>query len=128
MKTCSKCHQEKTDASFYRSRGTSRSECIACEQARRIAFHEANPGYFADKTRKSKNKCREYLKAVKNQPCADCGVSYPYYVMDFDHKGGKVFNIGAGRGVSMARLKSEVAKCDVVCSNCHRERSWGNVT
>lgn len=57
----------------------------------------------------------------------DCGNSYPHYVMDFDHvRGIKCFNIGATPNLnpSLERLMAEIAKCDLVCSNCHRIRTW----
>jgi hypothetical protein len=55
----------------------------------------------------------------------DCGRTFDPYVMDFDHvRGKKAFTIGLAReAVSIARLMEEVAKCDVVCSNCHRLRT-----
>lgn len=65
------------------------------------------------------------IRAAKNVPCADCGQRYPYYVMDFDHREEKSTNVGWMRGCGRARLEAEIAKCDVVCANCHRERSFG---
>jgi hypothetical protein len=57
----------------------------------------------------------------------DCGSTYPYYVMDFDHRENKKFNIGPNSySTSFADLKAEIDKCDVVCANCHRERTYGN--
>ena len=67
----------------------------------------------------------EELAALKARPCADCGVQYPPYVMDFDHvRGEKLFNVSAKAG-SMARERrdAEIAKCDLVCANCHRIRT-----
>jgi hypothetical protein len=63
--------------------------------------------------------------AAKNQPCADCQKLYPPYVMQFDHvRGRKAFTISSkGMEVSRARLLAEIAKCDVVCANCHAERT-----
>jgi hypothetical protein len=67
-----------------------------------------------------------FLNAVKSAPCVDCGRTYPPYVMDFDHVvGGKVSGVGSMRCHSMARLIAEIAKCEVVCANCHRERTFG---
>ena len=68
---------------------------------------------------------REWLHELKNVPCSDCGVRYPYYVMDFDHRPDEVksFNIANSTTKGMQQLKSEVAKCDIVCANCHRKRS-----
>jgi hypothetical protein len=72
------------------------------------------------------------IREAKSVPCADCGHSYPHYVMDFDHREGeiKLFNIASRvRGnVTAPRLEAirqEIAKCDVVCANCHRERTHG---
>ena len=68
---------------------------------------------------------RELIREVKSIPCLDCGVEYPAYVMDFDHvRGEKKFLIARAPGhVSDDALAAEMAKCDVVCSNCHRERT-----
>lgn len=107
------------------SRGKPRSYCRDCDTKRRRAVQEKDPSYFSRKTRESMERKRDWLKSIKAKPCADCGVSYPYYVMDFDHREDKAFNIGAGRGRSLSSLEAEVAKCDVVCSNCHRERTHG---
>ena len=64
---------------------------------------------------------------AKNRPCQDCGQRYPPYVMDFDHRYGKKFLIGrqVWSTTSVARVKEEIAKCDIVCANCHRERTYG---
>jgi hypothetical protein len=32
---------------------------------------------------------KEYVDDLKRVPCADCGVKYPPYVMDFDHVRGE---------------------------------------
>ena len=89
--------------------------------------------YLKSSKKKDGNKARrlmiaQMIRDTKGIPCADCGVSYPHYVMDFDHKPGhkKEFNLAAAAYVGMAvdKIKTEMAKCDVVCSNCHRIRTW----
>jgi hypothetical protein len=73
-------------------------------------------------------------KAKDNQACADCGVAYRYWVMQLDHvpsRGAKSFTIslaytsGRDRRVLCTReqLLAEIAKCEIVCSNCHAERT-----
>jgi hypothetical protein len=58
-----------------------------------------------------------------SHPCADCGESDPV-VLEFDHLGDKAFNIAKGlRDRSWEALVEEIAKCDVVCANCHRRRT-----
>lgn len=81
-----------------------------------------------DKTRgrqrDARNKKRVYIQEVKSTSCCDCGENYPYWVMDFDHRGGKSFNIGNSLSTySFEDVIAEISKCDVVCSNCHRDRT-----
>lgn len=74
--------------------------------------------------RKRYAKLRAFLNEAKNVPCADCGGTYSPWVMDFDHvRGTKKFTIGVLRQKKFAALRREVKKCDVVCANCHRERT-----
>ena len=66
----------------------------------------------------------EFLRAAKAVPCTDCGVEHPYYVMHFDHvRGEKIRNLADTRSWSFARVRAEIAKCEVVCANCHAERT-----
>ena len=66
------------------------------------------------------------LRALKAGACTDCGLRYPPYVMDFDHRPGeeKLFTIGTGVTRSDAAILAEIAKCDLVCANCHRVRTY----
>ena len=70
---------------------------------------------------------RAWLDAIKSRPCADCGGIFDPCVMDLDHvpsRGKKLYN-GFKNNLyrSMAVIEAEVAKCDVVCANCHRLRT-----
>lgn len=73
---------------------------------------------------------RGLIREAKSVPCSDCGIQYPYYVMEFDHvRGEKKFNIGAlGVNSKTSVLMEEIQKCDVVCCNCHAERSYQRLT
>lgn len=67
---------------------------------------------------------RQIVHDAKARPCTDCGAGYPYYVMQFDHLRDKHIAVSAAvTQVSEARLRAEIAKCDVVCANCHAERT-----
>ena len=75
---------------------------------------------------------REYTKrnqvlraSFKARPCADCNIQYPFYVMQFDHvKGQKAFTISQRSQASKKILIEEIAKCEVVCANCHAIRTY----
>jgi hypothetical protein len=66
------------------------------------------------------------LRDLKTKtPCVDCGINYPYYVMDFDHvRGQKHANVmELVSTLSKKKIDEEIAKCEIVCSNCHRIRT-----
>ena len=70
----------------------------------------------------------EWLRDLRCVPCMDCGNTYPPYVMDFDHRdpATKLFSLLADKALlkNHDALLAEVAKCDVVCANCHAVRTW----
>ncbi|MBI4065995.1 hypothetical protein HY412_02285 [Candidatus Kaiserbacteria bacterium] len=58
----------------------------------------------------------------KERGCSRCGIKDPR-VLDFHHKKGedKLFTIGGfRREVGFGKLTEEIAKCIIVCANCHR--------
>lgn len=77
---------------------------------------------------------RKLVREFKDRPCTDCGIKYPFYVMELDHiieKDGTYHADGKQNcvGITMYRrgmawLKEELTKCEVVCANCHRERTY----
>lgn len=82
--------------------------------------------YDPEKARDKYMRRRAVIDEAKDKPCMDCGVKYPSYVMQFDHRdpATKSFGIGPrGTGRSVEALLAEIAKCDVVCANCHAERT-----
>jgi hypothetical protein len=80
-----------------------------------------------------RDKRKWIIRIKENTPCTDCGRYYPHYVMEFDHlpQYEKKFLVSLGcvqRKIDL--IKAEMAKCELVCSNCHRVRShtrgdWG---
>lgn len=77
---------------------------------------------------KQKEK-RDYVLKLKEQPCMDCGNSFHFSAMDFDHregeqKKGAITDMMRNMRVTLKRLIEEIAKCDLVCANCHRVRTY----
>lgn len=114
MKKCSVC--DSTGNKFPKW-GT---KCQPCQNQ---AGYEQKANKFAEN--------RKYIERSKDVPCADCGLWYPTYVMDFDHlpQHKKLFNISdhQRKNLSIQQLMDEVAKCEVVCANCHRIRTFSRV-
>lgn len=69
---------------------------------------------------------RAVLDQAKNVACMDCGGRFPACAMDFDHRPGtvKAFQLSNSSGRCPASVIREIEKCDVVCANCHRVRTF----
>ena len=91
-------------------------------------WYSENKDVQMQRVKDRKNKIRDEVRAYKeSKPCMDCGKFYPHIVMDFDHREpqDKSYNISSViNGGSMKKIWSEIEKCDLVCSNCHRLRTW----
>ena len=80
---------------------------------------------------KDKRRIIDYLKLkYEHLPCMDCLKVLPWCAMDFDHRPGtiKEFRVAYMGGVpattrQVSKVEQEIAKCDLVCSNCHRIRT-----
>lgn len=119
-------------------------------KARRKAKQEADPGYansvrerrrlwmlnrrredpeyrsrvYAGIARRHQER-RQKLDEIKlASGCVDCGYKAHAVALDFDHvRGEKSFTISYMICRSWKAMAAEIAKCDVVCSNCHRVRT-----
>ncbi len=131
-KECTKCGTLKPLAQFHlRGEGRRHSQCNACKAfATKLHYQRNKEAYVRRaKARKSalKDDFRKLVDDLKSHPCGDCGHSFPPFVMDFDHREGelKIDNVAnlVASPHSMKKLLEEIAKCDLVCANCHRIRT-----
>lgn len=91
-------------------------------------YRKKNRKVFLNKEARLRAEWRELKNELKSTPCVDCGIQYPSYIMQFDHVSGeKKFSIGTKRA-SKAKLLEEAAKCEIVCANCHMERTYGRTS
>lgn len=58
--------------------------------------------------------------------CLDCGHNFNPWVMQFDHRvsGDKKFEIARSHSYGWDRILEEIEKCDIVCANCHADRTY----
>ncbi len=80
--------------------------------------------------RKRKLKIREWFWRYKKKlECSICSESHPA-IIDFHHKKGKEkeneVSILVSNGYSIDKIKTEIKKCQVLCSNCHRKIHFKN--
>jgi hypothetical protein len=84
------------------------------------------------RTRDSRNNIRKYIQDVKQGvKCTDCREDYPYWILEFDHiNDDKSFTIGKFQDTTtdLEKIKQEIAKCEIVCANCHKNRTHNRRT
>jgi len=69
------------------------------------------------------NRNIEYVKEYKLKlGCARCGYNNHHSALDFHHLGDKEHNICklVRTPISIKTINEEIAKCIVLCANCHR--------
>lgn len=100
-------------------------------RARKAAYRQRNRDALrvADNARSVRERLALMARvdAVKVAAgCADCGYNAHAIALDFDHLGD---DKDAGVSVLVhnrarwSRVAAEIAKCEVVCANCHRVRT-----
>lgn len=89
------------------------------------AHYYSNLEYYRQKRRESRERRKQIIVDAKSKPCTDCGIQYGYWVMQFDHTRDKLFTIASQwTKVSLYSLAAEIEKCEVVCANCHANRTY----
>jgi hypothetical protein len=131
-KRCARCEQDLPLECFHKKRGKElQAWCKECLRAYKADHYQANKENFQAKARVYRKKIQEQMRdwlflSVKNVPCMDCGRRFNYWVMDLDHRDPSTKKAELSkfiRNCDWPGLRAEVKKCDVVCANCHRDRT-----
>lgn len=114
MKTCKYCRNEYQEGDFevaavIRGKIYRRLKCKHCKRKRQNERRQQISSWL-----------RDYKKTLS---CERCGFS-DYRALDFHHRdpNEKEFPVAdlVRVGGSLKRLQMEIAKCAVLCANCHR--------
>jgi hypothetical protein len=129
MKLCRRCGELLPAGAFHRrgSQGT-QAWCKPCRKEYDRAYHARTRALrLQQKKRWRKEFTDSYRRLKSNTPCADCGGLFHHAAMQWDHLPGteKVAELSTlfRKGNKRAFLL-ELAKCELVCSNCHAVRSF----
>lgn len=92
--------------------------------------YQRNKKYYLDKVKTRKRLLINLIETYKSgKRCVDCNCVPNYTcVLDFDHlpKYTKIMEVSVmvRRGQSWESILKEIQKCELVCANCHRIRTW----
>lgn len=113
-KFCNKCKILKSSSEFYlRRNGTGFSPyCKVCQINQTI-----------ERQRRLKQQALEY----KGGQCFVCKYQRCVLALEFHHldPGAKEFTISHCKSTTFNKIKSELNKCIILCSNCHKEYHSG---
>lgn len=124
---CRRCGDDKPLSEFHRWHDDYQWWCKPCRKAYAAAHYQRNKA-----KRQAQNKRRQaefmawYIGLKAGKPCADCGSVFHPAAMHWDHLPNqpKIADLSflARRG-SRKRVLTEIAKCELVCANCHAIRT-----
>jgi hypothetical protein len=130
VKRCSTCQQTKPLDAFNRRRASADGHQARCRECSRSWYLENREQHMRNVWRRIRRRRAEnrlwLAEYLRDNPCADCGEA-DIRCLEFDHRPEerKRQDIAAlvYAPASLEDLRAEIAKCDVVCANCHRRRT-----
>lgn len=131
-KRCRRCLKTRSTRAFARATKAQdgrQSYCRDCNNAYRRARRGTHEDYrrsAVQSARTQRRKVAEEINKIKAEtPCADCNLRWKPWQMQFDHvRGRKMADVATlVRRGSRKRALEEIAKCELVCANCHADRT-----
>jgi transcription elongation factor Elf1 len=127
-KYCKKCNTEKSKNQFsYKSktRGILQSVCKDCQNKYTKQHYKEKTSYYVERQKRRRKKIKqEFIEFKKTLKCSRCSED-DFVCLDFHHidPSQKEISIATAihNSLSMEKIKQEVDKCIVLCSNCHRK-------
>lgn len=118
-KECSVCNEKKSLSEFYSRSARNNKPYDRCKKC----FNN----YVSKRWISKKIDSIIY----KGSQCLDCGISYPsepYVIFEFHHRDPSQKDVDWSklRLRTDGKIKKELDKCDLLCSNCHRKRHHTN--
>lgn len=128
VRRCRRCGLRKPLDEYHRWGDGHQTWCKLCKSKYAAAHYQANrERRYAHNRRNQAEFMAWYVSLKAGRPCADCGGQFHPVAMQWDHLPGseKTACLGdlAKRGNRRLVLE-EIAKCELVCANCHAVRSY----
>ena len=133
VKRCSGCDEDLPLDSFGPNRARRdglQAHCRECRVTYSRTYYERTKARYADARALASARAKQVAidfvhQYLASHPCVDCG-NRDLRVLEFDHLGDKEYNVSQllNGGFSPTAIAAEIEKCDVVCANYHRIRTY----
>ena len=127
MKRCPKCKAYKSRREFFKDKARKdglQCHCKDCRCLALIRWQKENKGLCSSYTKKwYGKKTKFYIEYKKELKCQECDENH-LACLEFHHRNPDEKDFGIGNAIvakGIEQLIDEIAKCDVLCSNCHRK-------
>lgn len=126
MKKCNKCNIYKEYNEFHYRKNAKdgySGYCRNCKNEIRRKYIRGNSIHI-NATIRAKNKKQEYVNEIKKSGCINCGYTKCLKALTFHHINPKtklntISNLVCSG--SLQNIIDEIAKCIILCQNCHHE-------
>ena len=131
MKQCNICSETKPYTEYYKNsylKSGYANRCKPCQKKYTDKYRKSKKGKKQSKERQQRHQ--RFINRVKLwKGCSHCGYKTHAVAIDFDHvdpsiKRGDGYS-AVNSSWSMKRIKDEIRKCRILCSNCHRASTHG---
>lgn len=89
-------------------------------------YYKRNKQYYKDKNERLRKEKIEWIRSLKTK-CENCPENF-FACLEFHHidpnKKEMTITNAVNRGWGKERIRKELAKCIILCSNCHRKLHW----
>lgn len=132
MKQCNrkKCKELKPLSEFNKDKNRKDGYSNRCRECTKLLqrknYYENKDVYYKRKLERIYKRRVFIIKDKLKKGCKECGVKHPA-ILEYHHKDPSKKNMEIAvnyKFTSMYNLLKEIAKCDVLCSNCHRTLHW----
>jgi hypothetical protein len=97
------------------------------KEAQRKSYLKNIDKYEADNEAKRARVRGQIYTLKESTPCYDCHKYFPYYMTEYDHLDPslKIDTVSRlARNSTLEKALEEIKKCELLCSNCHKQRTW----
>lgn len=127
-KLCGRCGHVKALDEFYRRGRGHQAWCKVCSHDYTTEHYQVNKAHRMRQARRWMNDFERWYASLKDgKPCADCGQSFHRAAMQWDHLPGTSKHRPLAelcRTGNAKKVMEEIAKCELVCANCHAVRTF----
>src|SRR5690348_11987358 len=121
-KRCGSCERILLRSQFHKRGQGWQAWCKECRRTYDSDYHSRTRERQIELERRRIADHIAWMRGLKSAPCVDCGGRFHPAAMAFDHLPGTAKLLDISSLIRSGRIeiaKAELAKCELVCANCH---------